>query len=816
MDARTLSQFMLANATLVIDRQGQIRELAAGTAPAPGEVVVTVGDGANPQVTAEEVPGSEQGALNLNFDDEIAQIIAQLEEGADPTLNEDQATAAGGDAGSSLVDSGTVVMTLASVIAATAFSTEGFTRESLSQTQSLNEDLVVDEPLAIPTQSTPFVPLSEPADSETERTYAETNQPIVETIALDFELEDGEEEPVFDDNIGPFVVEGFGSLTYSDGEWTFEAVSAFNELNVGDQETGQFEVTDIDGGTHVVNVIITGTNDAPVFTGTIEPASFDVFGQDTQVSNSYSEANGYVFHYYENHGDSAIGQIAATDVDDEDSELLYSIVDGKGEEDIAYSLYFTIDNDGYIYLTDAGREAFTNDFESAQNLHQLQVKVTDPGGAVDIVTVSLQELEVDTPPEAESFTQTLTDSSEIAIVFNNDDSDDDHISDIEDDDPEGEPLGIVIGSLPNSGMLYYLDPEGGRREITQEDINTQTVFENNLITYEPTPVSESFELDYNLNSLVSAVHLTGNGSKPATVVWQYSNPSDYSGTGFGVSSSENSNGSGQGIGKSEILTIDLTQNMLSDVSFTLDGINPNHGASVTYTYLLNGEISTETIGYSGNSESTLGVTYSAPTGGAIVQIDFTTSTNGSNYTVNDLTGTGVPTVEDDSFIYKAIDSENQLSEDAESDDGFSTVTLDAYSEFDGYAMRVPDTVDYSVDAQQGADLMYGLDQQSNIFTWLDDALDQSTDIVKNFEFGNDKIDITDILEEDGNDDNNLQQLVDSIGVEIVENDVTFTVTHDGGEQSIIIEDGVDIFNITSAEDVTADLLSQILKTTDAA
>ena len=59
MDTRTLTPFMLANVTLVIDRNGQFREQAAGTPLRPGEVVVQVSDDASPQVTAELVnPGN--------------------------------------------------------------------------------------------------------------------------------------------------------------------------------------------------------------------------------------------------------------------------------------------------------------------------------------------------------------------------------------------------------------------------------------------------------------------------------------------------------------------------------------------------------------------------------------------------------------------------------------------------------------------------------------------------------------------------------------------------------------------------------------
>ena len=47
------------------------------------------------------------------------------------------------------------------------------------------------------------------------------------------------------------------------GEWTFVANSAFNEMNVGDSKVESFTVTSVDGTEQVVKVTINGTNDLP-------------------------------------------------------------------------------------------------------------------------------------------------------------------------------------------------------------------------------------------------------------------------------------------------------------------------------------------------------------------------------------------------------------------------------------------------------------------------------------------------------------------------------------------------------------------------
>uniref|UniRef100_UPI0020964F47 VCBS domain-containing protein n=1 Tax=Vibrio paracholerae TaxID=650003 RepID=UPI0020964F47 len=69
-----------------------------------------------------------------------------------------------------------------------------------------------------------------------------------------------------DNTFTPITVEGqYGTFTLAkDGQWSFTANSAFNELNVGDQVSESFEVTSIDGTKSSVTVTITGSNDAAV------------------------------------------------------------------------------------------------------------------------------------------------------------------------------------------------------------------------------------------------------------------------------------------------------------------------------------------------------------------------------------------------------------------------------------------------------------------------------------------------------------------------------------------------------------------------
>ncbi|MGF1694067.1 cadherin-like domain-containing protein, partial [Vibrio lamellibrachiae] len=128
----------IANATIVIDVNGQIRELGPGETPAPGEVLVTVDNG-NPDVPniQADLTTEDGGFTGLDLEGEIAQIFEQLEQGVDPTANEDFATAAGGEAGSGGTGLPTIARTDAQTQAATAFDTEGLEGQGLSETQSL-------------------------------------------------------------------------------------------------------------------------------------------------------------------------------------------------------------------------------------------------------------------------------------------------------------------------------------------------------------------------------------------------------------------------------------------------------------------------------------------------------------------------------------------------------------------------------------------------------------------------------------------------------------------------------------------------------
>ncbi|MEK6685208.1 MAG: VCBS domain-containing protein [Pseudomonadota bacterium] len=75
----------------------------------------------------------------------------------------------------------------------------------------------------------------------------------------------------FIEQTGTTLTDGHGSFSIDeDGNWSYVADSAFDELNVDDTITDEFAVFSVDGTETSVTVSITGTNDAAEFSGDSE------------------------------------------------------------------------------------------------------------------------------------------------------------------------------------------------------------------------------------------------------------------------------------------------------------------------------------------------------------------------------------------------------------------------------------------------------------------------------------------------------------------------------------------------------------------
>ncbi len=131
---------LAANQLLVIDKNGNIAIINAGEAVPEGAIILDPNSN-NLMPEQEPLPVAKLVDAEGNaqpITDDIEQILAALEEGADPTALDDIAPAAGGLQGSSITGSASIERDGAETIASTQFDTSGFEAIGLSRTQSLS------------------------------------------------------------------------------------------------------------------------------------------------------------------------------------------------------------------------------------------------------------------------------------------------------------------------------------------------------------------------------------------------------------------------------------------------------------------------------------------------------------------------------------------------------------------------------------------------------------------------------------------------------------------------------------------------------
>ncbi|WP_284190608.1 cadherin repeat domain-containing protein, partial [Vibrio zhanjiangensis] len=322
MSSKTLMPFLMANSTVVIDVNGQLRELLPGEVPRPGEVTVDIGAGAPSATDLEAQLVTDDGEVSdINLDSEIASIFDQLEQGVDPTQNEDFATAAGGQNGSSPTGTGDIARTGAESIAQTSFNTSGLEAQGLSQTQSLTL-------LNIVTETVTGTDLGTAAVGD--------EIPVLDN-APTFTPNDGEAYSFsYNENATDDYVIGTVSASDADGESVSYSIKT-NILNSFDQP-----LFEIDATTGAISLTPAGvaafTNDyelasnahSLVVTATEAAGLGDV--QSTDVTVNLSEINlddnaptftpndgdAYSFSYNENATDDyVIGTVSASDADGE-------------------------------------------------------------------------------------------------------------------------------------------------------------------------------------------------------------------------------------------------------------------------------------------------------------------------------------------------------------------------------------------------------------------------------------------------------------------------------------------------------------------
>ncbi|CDT60501.1 Putative biofilm-associated surface protein [Vibrio coralliirubri] len=582
-----------------------------------------------------------------------------------------------------------------------------------------------------------------------------------------------------------------GMLTITDdGAWTY-VVDNDDVQYLDDDEfvTEVYTVTAIDGTTSEVTITINGADDPSEITVGEGDSDMGEVTEDVDVDPDTNEL-------------SASGTLTITDVDTSDMPAFKpnGVFTPIGS---TYALAL-----GMLTITPEGAWSYVVDNDAVQYLNDDDVVieryvVTAIDGVEHVIEITING--VNDAPEATSFTVVNDEDAVIPILFDSEGGGmPDYISDIE-DDHDDIPLNIRIESLPTNGSLLYTDENGVTREIVQSDVDNGVLFVPNNISFVAGP-GEMFEMGFSgdpedMPDLVDGFYNWGEEVSPTerlitldngntiTVTIEDNNDKplkqyqgEQSHVGFGIGDTD-----GRGMNSQETLVLDFTNNPLEVVDFGLDGLggsfntDSNVYVEVLYTFA-DGTTQTEQYqkdpGDTGNSQILYDFSYSSPDN-PIVGMEL--SSTGGSWELRYVQGNEAVT-EDPQFDYVAVDSNGAEST-------VETVTID-----------IEDPQQYNVIsaasneplyAESGNDLLIG-DSGDNIFTWLDSALDNGTDIIKDFELytggSGDLIDLNDLVE-DPQDETQMAELLDAIEVSVDGEDIALSIPINGGDdvQTIVVE-----------------------------
>ncbi|EMK6919509.1 Ig-like domain-containing protein, partial [Vibrio cholerae] len=269
---------LAANQLLVIDKNGNIAIINAGEAVPEGAIILDPNSN-NLMPEQEPLPVAQLMDAEGNaqpITDDIEQILAALEEGADPTALDDIAPAAGGLQGSSITGSASIERDGAETIASTQFDTSGFEAIGLSRTQSLSllNLLQVPNVPVLPEEPTVILVITVDAPDNTNDTtptiIGTTDAPAGSTVTLVVTDADGNEQTL------TATVQPDGSysvdVTTPLAEGDYQVTASVTDLagNTGTAtDNGSVDVTapvitvDAPDNTNDTTPTITGTTDAP-------------------------------------------------------------------------------------------------------------------------------------------------------------------------------------------------------------------------------------------------------------------------------------------------------------------------------------------------------------------------------------------------------------------------------------------------------------------------------------------------------------------------------------------------------------------------
>ncbi|WP_158173908.1 tandem-95 repeat protein [Vibrio alginolyticus] len=341
----------LGNQVVVIGLDGQLRVLAEGQQPLPGEVIVAMTDAA-PQDLKIQL-AQEQGLKDIS--DDVAQIISAIEQGQDPSaIDEELAPAAGENSGSSLQNSATIVRDGTEVLASTNFETIGLESLGLSETQALtlNDFFTTGIETSGDGSSKPLTnsPVTLSAVEEDSDPITITTEELLSNVNID------DADTLVITNVT--IESGNGTLIdNSDGSWTY-----IPEADDDTEVSFSYDIIDNDGGVinGTANLDITPVNDAPIATNdaiqTDEDSLvvIDVLANDSDIegddliitSASVPEEQGIV--------EIIDGKLVFTPAENfnGNATISYTISDGELEDEAQVSVTVNSVNDAPIASND--------------------------------------------------------------------------------------------------------------------------------------------------------------------------------------------------------------------------------------------------------------------------------------------------------------------------------------------------------------------------------------------------------------------------------------------------------------------------------
>ncbi|WP_242542087.1 tandem-95 repeat protein [Vibrio sp. Vb0877] len=341
----------LGNQVVVIGLDGQLRVLAEGQQPLPGEVIVAMTDAA-PQDLKIQL-AQEQGLKDIS--DDVAQIISAIEQGQDPSaIDEELAPAAGENSGSSLQNSATIVRDGTEVLASTNFETIGLESLGLSETQALtlNDFFTTGIETSGDGSSKPLTnsPVTLSAVEEDSDPITITTEELLSNVNID------DADTLVITNVT--IESGNGTLIdNSDGSWTY-----IPEADDDTEVSFSYDIIDDDGGVinGTANLDITPVNDAPIATNdaiqTDEDSLvvIDVLANDSDIegddliitSASVPEEQGIV--------EIIDGKLVFTPAENfnGNATISYTISDGELEDEAQVSVTVNSVNDAPIASND--------------------------------------------------------------------------------------------------------------------------------------------------------------------------------------------------------------------------------------------------------------------------------------------------------------------------------------------------------------------------------------------------------------------------------------------------------------------------------